>query len=86
MSQAEVSLIWQVIPIYDVYIDKLDTALLDHTRLKVTRAIAARMRAVAVKYYSKTDDNRVMRIAMSEFMFSLTLKLYLFCDSLGTVL
>ncbi|KIY60875.1 hypothetical protein CYLTODRAFT_363600, partial [Cylindrobasidium torrendii FP15055 ss-10] len=65
MSESEVCLIWQVIPIYDVYIDELDETIVDHSKLKVTRAIAARMRAVAVKYYSKTDNNRVMRIAIS---------------------
>ncbi|KIY61256.1 hypothetical protein CYLTODRAFT_460015 [Cylindrobasidium torrendii FP15055 ss-10] len=64
MSRTEVSLIWHVIPVYDVYIDELDAKLLDHSLLKVTRAVAARMRTVALKYYSKTDDNRVMRIAM----------------------
>lgn len=65
MSRGGISLIWQVIPVHDKYVDELDAFIVNKNNLKISRAIAARMRAVAIKYYSKTDENRVMRIAMS---------------------
>ncbi|KAF9018888.1 hypothetical protein BDZ89DRAFT_914057, partial [Hymenopellis radicata] len=64
LSKSKVPLIYQVIPIFDKLVDELDAIIKNKSNHAVVRAGAARGRAHVLKYYAKTDNNRVVRIAM----------------------
>ncbi|SJK96756.1 uncharacterized protein ARMOST_00001 [Armillaria ostoyae] len=64
MSQSGVPLIHQVIPMFDEMISQLEDIIMDHKLFPGVRAAAIRARAVLCKYYSKTDDSYMYRMAL----------------------
>lgn len=65
MSQNKVPLLHEVIPIIDVLTDKLEMSAMDQKLHVTVRATAAKGLAVLNKYYAKTDDSIMYRMAMS---------------------
>ena len=60
-------LLHQVIPVIDI-IEKMLSETIHNTTLKpVVRRAASYGKAILNKYYAKTDDSIIFRIAMSEF-------------------
>jgi hypothetical protein len=66
VSKGDASLIWQVIPMIDDLNEMLTTLALDSTLHKSVRFAAYGARAVLNKYYSKTDDSVIFRVAISK--------------------
>lgn len=56
-----------MIPVFDRLVDKLDIIITDHNVPSVVRAAAARGRQHILKYYARTDRNKVIRIAMGAY-------------------
>ncbi|PBK66579.1 hypothetical protein ARMSODRAFT_890414, partial [Armillaria solidipes] len=71
MSQSGVPLIHEVIPMFDEMISQLEDVITDIKLFPGVRATAIRARAVLCKYYSKTDDSYMYRMAMSKILFSI---------------
>lgn len=69
MSESGVPLIHEVILMFDDMIDKLDKLITNERLLPGVRAAAIRARQVLCKYYSKTDDSYMYRMAMSKYLF-----------------
>jgi hypothetical protein len=66
VSKGDASLIWQVIPMIDDLDEMLTTLSLDSTLHKSVRFAAYGAQAVLNKYYSKTDDSVIFRVAISK--------------------
>ncbi len=66
LSKSKVPLIYQVIPIFDKLVDELDHVITDKSNYAVVCAAAARGRALILKYYAKTDNNRIVCISMGK--------------------
>ena len=70
ISQLEMVLIHQVIPIIDILTDKLQ-AIVRNTRMLMSIRHGAQNAIVVLdKYYARTDDSVMYRAAMSEPKFS----------------
>jgi len=65
ISQNQIPLIHDVIPIFDILTTTLDTFVDDWACAPAVRAAALRGLSVLNKYYTLTDDSVVHRIAMS---------------------
>lgn len=67
ISKSKASLIYQVIPTMDVILDQLNMIIVNvnNVWLPFIRAAASRSLSVILKYYNKTDDNRMIRIGIS---------------------
>ena len=65
MSQKRIPLLHEVIPIIDILTEKLEAAVEDDKIQLVIKAGAERGLAILHKYYSKTDESIMYRIAMS---------------------
>ena len=67
MSRTDYALVHNVIPSMDILTEHLD-AFKDNVDLKpVIRVAAARGLMIMNKYYSRTDDSEIYRIAMSKY-------------------
>ncbi len=64
MSHNTKALVHEVIPYMDVLTEFLDRTADQHDLLPIIRAAAQRGRAILDKYYSRTDDSIIYRIAM----------------------
>ena len=68
MSKSSRALVHEVIPVIDIltqHLDKFSDNLVLHPSV---RAAAARGRIVLNKYYSRTDESMVYRIAMGTYL------------------
>ena len=65
ICQNKVPLIHQVIPIIDIVSEALDEFIDDATLPPAIRSAAVRGSLMLNKYYSKTDESVIFRIAMS---------------------
>lgn len=65
MSQSSVPLLHEVIPLIDILTAELQRFIDDTDALPAIRSAAMHGRAMLDKYYSKTDDSVMFRIAMS---------------------
>ena len=72
ISQSKRPLIHQVIPYIDLLTAHLEQAIADYTLMKPVRSSAARGLRMLNKYYSRTDDSIMYRIAMSTSFPSIT--------------
>ena len=64
MSKGDYALVHNVIPAMDILTEHLD-AFKDNTELKaIVRVAAARGLEIMNKYYSRTDESTIYRIAM----------------------
>jgi MoxR-like ATPase len=66
MSRSAVPLVHEVIPWIDALTKCLDDHVDDVDALPAVRAAADKGRVMLHKYYSRTDDSHVYRIAMSK--------------------
>jgi hypothetical protein len=66
MSQSGVCLVHEVIPFIDGLTRAMDDVRDDETKHPAVRVAAANGLDVLNKYYSKTDDSHIYRIAMSK--------------------
>ena len=73
MSKKRVPLLYKVIPIIDILNEKLEDASENSSLLPSVRAGAMKGLTVLNKYYSKTDESVMYRIAMSEFFVAIQL-------------
>jgi hypothetical protein len=69
VSKSSCPRIHQVIPLMDGLFDTLDDYASDSTKLPAVRMAAIRGLAILKKYYGKTDESTIFRIAMSELSF-----------------
>ncbi len=67
MLKSKFLLIHQVIPLFDSLINKFEDFISNEDLFAGVRAAAIHGRAVICKYYSKTDDSIMYRMAMSKF-------------------
>ena len=66
VSKSSVPRIYQVIPFMDRLNDALDDFAVDPMLCPAVRMAAIRGRSMLNKYYGKTDDSIIFRIAMSK--------------------
>ena len=66
MSESKVPLIHEVIPLFDSLINRFEEFIGNEDLFPGVHAAAIRGRAVLCKYYSKTDDSIMYRMAMSK--------------------
>lgn len=64
MCRSAVPLLHEVIPVMDMLVDQLEDFIQRGDVQPIIRAAAARARTVILKYYNKTDDIAMYRIAM----------------------
>lgn len=67
MSASGRPLLADVIPVIDILTQRLETVIADDSQPAIICASAAKARSVLNKYYSKTDDSQMYRMAMSMF-------------------
>jgi hypothetical protein len=67
MSKSSIPRIHEVIPFMDSLFDALEDFASDESLFPAVRMAAVRGRTVLQKYYGKTDDSIIYRIAMSRF-------------------
>lgn len=72
MSKSDVPLLHEVISLIDALTTHLKNAITDATLLKPVHIAAARGLRMLHKYYSKTDESIMYRIAMSKFCLPLS--------------
>ena len=70
ISMTKMHLIHQVIPYIDLLTTHLEKAVADWSLMKPVRSSAARGLRMLNKYYSRTDDSIMYRIAMSMLLLS----------------
>lgn len=68
MSASGVPLLHQVIPHIDILMKAMDDARDDTENHVAVRKAMCRRISVMNKYYSKTDDSKMYRVAMSEYI------------------
>lgn len=66
LSKSGVPLIHHVLPMFDNMIDKLDKIIMNESLFPSIHAAAIRACQVLCKYYLKTDDSYMYRMAMSK--------------------
>ncbi len=66
MSQSGVLLIHKVILMFDEIINQLKEMIMDTKLYAGVQAVAIQAQAVLCKYYSKTDESYMCRMAISE--------------------
>ena len=64
MCQSAIPLLHEVIPVMDMLVDQLEDFVQRESTQPIVRAAAACGREVILKYYNKTDDVSMYRIAM----------------------
>lgn len=70
LSKKRIPLLYEVIPIIDILNEKLEDAAENTSLLPSVRAGAMKGLAVLNKYYSKTDESIMYRIAVSKLVFN----------------
>ncbi len=68
-SQTDIPLLHQVIPVIDTLTGMLEDVIESDKTMDMVRVAAARGLAVLNKYYSKTDESVMHRVAMSKFFY-----------------
>jgi hypothetical protein len=66
ISQSEVPLLHEVVPIFDIITRTLDDYVDDQSKFPAVRAAARRGLVMLNKYYALTDDSIMYRVAMRE--------------------
>lgn len=66
-EKANTPLLYQVIPLIDLVTETMEDAVNDLSLFPVVRAAAANCRELMNKYYAKTDETYMPRLAMSAF-------------------
>ena len=74
MSSNRHALIQDVIPYIDILTEHVDKFKADASKKAVVRAAAARGRVILDRYYSRTDEGSIYRIAMRMYLFRHTSK------------
>ena len=69
ISRSRIPLLHEVIPIMDILTNLLNDAVSNTSLHIAVRAVAARGRVILDKYYAKTDDSIMYRMAMSTCSF-----------------
>ena len=69
LSQKCIPLLYKVIPIINILTDKLEKAANNVSLLRGVRAGAIKGLAVLNKYYAKTDESIMYRVAISKLFF-----------------
>lgn len=67
LSQKRIPFLHEVIPIIDILTEKLEDAIYDSSLHPAVRVGAKKGLAILNKYYLKTDESIMYRIAMSEY-------------------
>ncbi len=70
MSLSKFPLVHEVIPLFDSLINKFEVFITNEDLFPGVRAAAICGRTVICKYYSKTDNSIIYRMAMSKCYFS----------------
>ena len=73
MSQSQIPLVHNVIPLFDIITRALDDHIINDTLPSAIRMAAWRGRAMLNKYYGLTDDSIIYRIAMCMCVLDLVL-------------
>lgn len=71
ISQSNMPLLHEVIPVFDIITHALDDYIDDETMFPAVWAAARRGRAMMNKYYSITDESIMYRIAMCAYWIQL---------------
>lgn len=68
ISKSRIPLMHEVIPIMDILTHELNLTIQDTNLHIAVRAAAARGRVIMDKYYSRTDESIMYRMAMSKWI------------------
>ena len=79
MSSHRHALIQDVIPYLDILTEHVDKFKADTSKAATVRAAAARGRVILDRYYSRTDEGSIYRIAMRKFALAIQCSHNLIC-------